>query len=142
MPMPWFSTRGQVVQTIVPILALLIPAIVAWPKLREDQLLAVGPIIFYLLVGAGIVTVVIFVRTANRTSRDQREDGVAIVSPRDNDTVGPTDTVRGTIRPVADVQVWIRSHGDSKWYPAWDQQRVGEQWSAILPFRVTKGAYR
>jgi hypothetical protein len=53
--MNWFANRGQIIQISVAVLALILAAIQAWPKLQSNQFLSSGAILFYLLVFLVIV---------------------------------------------------------------------------------------
>jgi hypothetical protein len=51
MATSWFANRGQILQLGVQVIAVSIAAFVAWPKIKEDELLSLGPILFLVLVG-------------------------------------------------------------------------------------------
>jgi hypothetical protein len=50
MPNPWFTTRGQIIQTIVALASMAIAAFKAWPDLQKTQLFTPGAILFYALI--------------------------------------------------------------------------------------------
>jgi hypothetical protein len=56
MNAPWFSNVGQIIQTVIALSALVLSGVMAWPQLRENNLLTGGAIIFYLMVGWVLVS--------------------------------------------------------------------------------------
>jgi hypothetical protein len=46
----WFANRGQMLQIVLAALGCFIAAINAWPNFKLDELFAIGPVIFYLLM--------------------------------------------------------------------------------------------
>lgn len=57
MPMPWFSTKGQIAQLCFTAVACVFSGVKAWPDMLENKLLSLGAILFYLLVGLVSVSV-------------------------------------------------------------------------------------
>lgn len=47
--MAWFSTRGQVLQTVVAIVGVVFSGVKAWPDIRNSRLFSGGAIYFYFL---------------------------------------------------------------------------------------------
>lgn len=47
----WFTNRGQVIQVIIGVIALIFAGINAWPNMRGNESFSTGSIVFYLLIG-------------------------------------------------------------------------------------------
>jgi hypothetical protein len=84
MNAPWFSNVGQIIQTVIQLSALVLSGVMAWPQLRDNNLLTGGAIIFYLMVGWVLVSA-----------------GLVISSPRSS-SAPPTPTpLAGSQSPAA-----------------------------------------
>ena len=62
MPMPWFSSKGQIIQTTLAAIACVLAAIKVWQDIKNNEYFSPGAILVYVLV-ALVVTVTII---ANR----------------------------------------------------------------------------
>jgi len=58
----WFSNRGQVAQAIFACMSALIASISAYPSLKDNDFLSRGSILFYLLVGVVITSIIVLVK--------------------------------------------------------------------------------
>jgi hypothetical protein len=66
MPMPWFTSKGQMVQTALAAVAAILAAVAAWQQVKNKQALSVSSLLFYALAALVIaVTVVANRRLAN-----------------------------------------------------------------------------
>ena len=48
--MDWVANKGQVIQILAAVLAVILAGINAWPKLQGNQFFSLGAILFYVLV--------------------------------------------------------------------------------------------
>jgi hypothetical protein len=62
MPNRFFANWGQVAQATFALLACLFAGIKAWPDMKSSNLLTLGALIFYLLIGTVIATFVVLFR--------------------------------------------------------------------------------
>ena len=62
MPNPWFSNRGQVIQTIAAVVACLFAGIKVWPDFQSSNLLSLAAILFYCLLILVVVNGVLWWR--------------------------------------------------------------------------------
>jgi hypothetical protein len=69
MNAPWFSNVGQIIQTVIALSALVISGIMAWPHLKQNDLLTGGAIIFYLMVGLVLVSAGLVIFSVHSKSR-------------------------------------------------------------------------
>ena len=73
----WFANNGQVIQTVIAAMALVLSAINVWPRLKDNDLFSIGAIVFYLLVLLVIVSVPMAVRAALAGHRQQLDNEAA-----------------------------------------------------------------
>jgi hypothetical protein len=64
--MPWFSTKGQVLQLLGQVVALCIGMHVAFPDMVMNNLLSAGAILFYLLVMTVLVSMWVLISSIKR----------------------------------------------------------------------------
>ena len=66
MPMPWFTSKGQIVQTVLAAVALTLAAVAAWQQIKNNQAFTTSLVLSYVLAAQVIaVTVVANRRVSN-----------------------------------------------------------------------------
>jgi hypothetical protein len=66
MQKPWFTTWGQVIQVMAAVVGCIFAGIKAWPDMKTNQLLSLGSLLFYILVGLVVVSVTLLIRAMTR----------------------------------------------------------------------------
>jgi hypothetical protein len=54
--MPWFSSKGQIIQVAAAIIGLVIAASKAYPDFSANRIFSAGPVIFYLLLALALLS--------------------------------------------------------------------------------------
>lgn len=80
--MPWFTSKGQIIQTVVPTLGFLLALLVAWKSrvfqgMSENQFFSAGAILFYVLIAITLISLW-------RTARMMKGRSPLNLSSRDN----------------------------------------------------------
>ncbi len=65
--MPWFSTKGQIGQLFLAILACIFGGIKAWPEMKSNEFLSLGSLLFYTLIGLVLITTYVLLNAIRRT---------------------------------------------------------------------------
>jgi hypothetical protein len=60
----WFANRGQFIQTILAGIAVIVGGVNAWPRIKGNQVLSAGAILFYLLIAIMLLSIWLLVRSA------------------------------------------------------------------------------
>jgi hypothetical protein len=59
MPMPWFTSKGQVVQTALAAVAPILAAVAAWQQVKNNQAFTASFLLSYLLAALVIVVTIV-----------------------------------------------------------------------------------
>jgi hypothetical protein len=72
MPLPWFSSKGQIVQTALAAIACVLAAIKVWQDIQNNEYFSPGAVLVYVLVALVLtVTIIANRRVSNvRTAKD------------------------------------------------------------------------
>lgn len=156
--MPWFSTKGQIVQAFVAAIACVIAGYNAWPTMKQNDLFSIGPILFYILVGTVLFSVVLLLYSVrNATTSHTPSLGIAdlrevaeiadirvgrpigsVTAQVGKDGVGFFE-VAGTLKQLpADMQIWafVKDKHRPRWWPQEAANISGSDWKVR---RVTFG---
>jgi hypothetical protein len=63
--LPWFTTKGQIAQLGIALLACIFGGVKAWPDMQKTNLFTLGAILFYLLVGLVVFMIAVLVRNSS-----------------------------------------------------------------------------
>ena len=79
----WFSNKGQILQTALTGIACIFAGIEVWPNMNNNQqLLSLGSLLFYALVGAVITSfVILFKRSSHATPAIHQPAAPGLDSP-------------------------------------------------------------
>jgi len=64
----WFANRGQILQLIFSGVALVPAGIIAWPAVKNLELLTLAPLLFYIVFAAFALAIVVILRRSPRVS--------------------------------------------------------------------------
>ena len=129
--LPWFTTKGQAAQLVVALIACVIAAGVAWPQIRDNQLLSPGPILFFILVVIVILSVGLLLSAPEGAE-------VKIINPLSKiKTMTDKDGTRrfeieGSLKQLpAGIEIWafIKDVTQPRWWPHGPAVVNGTSWT-------------
>lgn len=140
----WFANKGQVVQAVLAMIAVVIASIGCYLANVEKHPSLTAATNFFAAATVGtLISIALFwryQRTANRTpdsSTNQRLP-IEILTPLNYGEVGFRRTVGGSVRPaLSRVQVWVLA-GDGFWYRQGPVKVDGCLWSVECWFGGTQ----
>jgi hypothetical protein len=59
MPMPWFTSKGQIVQTTLAAVAPILAAVAAWQQIKNNQAFSTGFLLSYVLAALVIAVTIV-----------------------------------------------------------------------------------
>ena len=82
MPMPWFTSKGQIVQTALAVVAPVLGIVAAWQQVKNNQAFSTSYLLCYVLAALVVaVTIVANRRVSNvrkgKSYRDRSDEGRA-----------------------------------------------------------------
>jgi hypothetical protein len=145
--LPWFNTKGQVAQLVAAVFGCAIAASVAWPKIKDNELLSPGPILFFILVFIVILSVglLLYSRYAFSHLQGTPREGpeapkvpeVTVVSPQGRAKTRAEDgkryfEVEGTLKqlpPGTEIWAFVKDVSEPKWWPHGPAVVNGTYWT-------------
>jgi hypothetical protein len=129
--LPWFTTKGQVAQLIAAVLGCTIAGSAAWQKIKDNELLAPGPILFFVLVVIVVLSVALLLysrynMTVLPPSSLPEDADVRVINPlgKVRTTTDKDGTrrfeVEGTLKQLpVDIEIWafVKDVSLPRWWP-------------------------
>jgi len=140
--LPWINTKGQLIQVITAVIGLVISGIVAWPALKQNQLLSAGPIFCVILFVIAISAIKLLLFPPDAPPE------VKVVSPVGKVTTKTESDQRyfeigGTFKQLsAGTEIWafVKDVSQPRWWPHGPAVLNGSNWtiSRVNPGRSDK----
>jgi len=67
--LPWFSTKGQVIDLLLKMLLAVLAGFDAWPKMKQNEFLSAGALLFYALVAVVMATLALLIGVLRQRRR-------------------------------------------------------------------------
>ena len=130
--LPWFNTKAQAIQVVVAVLACFIAAIVAWPQIQQNQLLSLGPILFFVLMIIVALSVRILLFPPNAPHEVEVANATVRVKTTRAEGGARYFEVEGTFKQLSkDEEIWvfIKDVSQPRWWPHGPATLNGSNWT-------------
>jgi hypothetical protein len=130
--LPWFNTKAQLVQLIAAVLGCGIAAVVAWPQIQQNQLLSLGPLLFFVLLVIVLLSVRLMVFPPEAPHEIQIISPTKKVMTKQNASGARYFEVNGTFKQLsANTEIWafVKDVSQPRWWPQEPATLDGSNWT-------------
>jgi hypothetical protein len=130
--LPWFNTKAQLVQLIAAVLGTGIAAVVAWPQIQQNQLLSLGPILFFVLVAIVLLSVRLMLFPPEAPHEIQIISPIGKVMTKQAASGARYFELNGTFKQLsANTEIWafVKDVSQPRWWPQGPATLNGSNWT-------------